>query len=227
MDISEKNRNNIISRWNKIHEVDKEYIRKNSNKFLHLKSRICGFIAGDGNILVDNGSTCRHNTVRFFPDNLSLVKSYGEAILKVYNKIPKIVEKENYFYMTLDSKPVVLDLLSYCEFGKMEWTIPDFVYESEENKIEWLKSFFDCEAYVNGKSIVVKSVNGKSLLKVKELVESFGIETKIYSYNPKNKKWNINYMLYILRKESRRKYRDLIGFNHSTKLKKLNIVLQS
>jgi len=222
MDVSERNRNNVLIRWNRKHKADVDYIKNQENRFSDLKSRICAFLAGDGNILSDNGLTCRHNTIRFFPDHISLVKSFEEALLKVYNKRPKIIKKNNYFFITLDSKPVVLDLLSYCNFGKMNWKIPSFVFNSTKNKIEWLRAFFDCEAYVHKNYISVKSVNQKGMNQIRDLLEEFDITSKIYSYKPKNNNWNINYMLRILKKKDREYYARLIGFNHSIKFKKLN-----
>lgn len=220
MDFSERNRNNVISRWRKIHQKDILFINK--NKFLNLKSRIFGFMAGDGNILLDNGSTCRHNTIRFFPDHLSMVKSFEDAMLKVYNKKPKIKKRINHFEVTLDSKPVVKDLLKYGKFGVSKWNIPPIVFNSKENEIEWLKAYFDCEAYVHPKHIRVKSVNKKGLNQVKRLLSKLGINSKIYEYQPKNINHKTNYMINIGKREDRKKYMDIIGFNHTIKFKKLN-----
>ena len=222
MNLSKRNKNNIISRWNKLHKIDIDYIKNKGNKFPELKSRLFGFIAGDGNILVDNGSTCRHNTIRFFPDHMSMIKSFEEALMKVYNKKPKIKQEIKHFCVTLYSKPIVQDLLKYGKFGTKDWGIPHLVFESRKNKIEWLKAYFDCEAYVHYKHVRVKSINKKGINQVKKLLDEFGINSKIYVYQPKNKNHKTNYMLNIGRKEDRIRYRDLIGFNHTIKLKKLD-----
>lgn len=225
MNISERNKQNIKVRWEKIHQKDIDYIKQ--NKFLELKSRICGFIAGDGNILVSNGTTCTHNTLRFFPDHISMVNAFEEAMIKLYNRKPKIKDKGTYFWVTLDSKPIVHDLLKIGKFGKLKWAIPKLVFKSYKNKIEWLRSFFDCEAHIHKDYIRIQSVNKNGLEQVKSLLKEIGINSKIYIYIPKNKNYNINYILSIHKKEDKKKYLDLIGFNHTIKLKKLKDTLNS
>ncbi|MBS3166793.1 hypothetical protein J4403_01130 [Candidatus Woesearchaeota archaeon] len=83
MNISKRNKQNILSAWKKRHGVDEIYIQRNQNKYFGLKSRICGFMMGEGNILINNGKKCKHNTLRFFPDHYSLVLSFNEDLLKV------------------------------------------------------------------------------------------------------------------------------------------------
>ena len=221
MNLSEKNRKNIISRWNKFHQKTIDFIEQNKHKNLHLLARICGYLAGDGNILVSNGKTCFHNTIRFFPDCVSLIDSFSEALLLVYDKAPKIKKYENYYFITLDSKPVVEDLISYGKFGTLDWEIPSFVLEKDEFKIEWIKAFFDCEAHVTEKQIMVKSVNSFGLARISDTLNGFGISNRIYAYQPKNPNWNKVHCLVIYRKGARHKYFNVIGFNHTKKLKKL------
>jgi hypothetical protein len=227
MDICERNRRNICSAWNKRHKKDYDYIEKTENKFILLKSRLCGFLVGDGNLLSDNGTTCRHNTIRFFPDDISLVNAFNEAMFKAYNKVPKVVKKQGYFYVRLESKPVVQDLMKLGKFGKLRWTVPSFVFEDNKNKIEWLRAYFDCEAHVHDKYIRVQSVNKEGLNNVTALLASLGINFRTYTYQPKNKNHNTVYLLTILRKEDQHKYLDLVGFNHTIKLKKLKSTLKS
>tara|TARA_Y100000310_G_scaffold241244_1_gene245172 strand:- start:94 stop:771 length:678 start_codon:yes stop_codon:yes gene_type:complete len=224
MDLSERNKKNIISAWKKRHKKDIDYINKTKNWFLPLKSRLCGFIAGDGNLLFDNG-TCRHNTLRFYPDHPSLVRSYTKALLKAYNKKPRIKKERNHFSIILDSKPVVNDFLKLGNFGKLNWNIPNFVFKSNQTRIEWLRAFFDCEAHVHKKYIMVKSVNFDGLKQVQGLLDDFKIHSKIYSYEPKNPNHNTNYMLTIYRKDDKKRYLDHVGFNHTIKLKKLRNLL--
>jgi len=223
---SERNRKNIISRWEKIHQKDLKYIEEKGSKFKNLKARICGFIAGDGHILTPTNSS-KHHTVRFFPDHPSLVTSFNFAFSKVYGKMPNIKEKKNHFRVYLDSKPIVKDLIKIGTFGTMTWTIPSFVLENNTNKIEWIRAFFDCEAHIHRKYIRVQSVNRKGLLHLKMLLKDLGINSRIYKYEPKNKNWNTNFMLTIYRKQDKEKYMDIIGFNHTAKFKRLNKILSN
>lgn len=87
---------------------------------------------------------------------------------------------------------------------------------------EWLRAYFDCEGYVGKNVIHIQSVNKKGIEKIHELLKEFNIESKIYKYQRKNKNWNTNYLLYILKKESRLNYLKEIGFNHLIKFQKLS-----
>ena len=190
------------------------------NDFPHLKSRILGYLAGDGSILT--GKNIGRNVIKFFPDDESIIDSYKEAFLKVYDKEPKIFPLKNFYCLVVYSKPISRDLLNCGELSTSNWNIPNFVLNSNENKVEWLRAFFDCEGHVNNKSIDFKSVNKEGTFSIQQLMKSLGISSRIYIYEPKNPNWNTNYMLFINKKEDRLRYRNLIGFNHSTKLKKLN-----
>ncbi|MAG52609.1 MAG: hypothetical protein CMH62_01465 [Nanoarchaeota archaeon] len=225
MDINKRNKLNVISRWKKLQDKDRKFIKNNREKTKHLKSRICGFLAGDGNILKSNNKTCTHNTVRFFPDDKSLVESFNKALSLVYNKEAKIKNKGKFYWVYIDSKVIVEDLLKTTTFDKLNWKVPKI--KTKKEKIEWLKAYFDCEAHVNKKIIVVKSVNKMGLVQVKNLLKEFDITSKIYNYKPKNKNWNTNFILIISKKEDRRKYLKKIGFNHTIKLKKLNKIINN
>ena len=222
MDLSRRNQKNVISRWKKVHQTEKEYILKNKKQTTHFKARILGFIAGDGCILSKSNS--KRYTVKFFPDHVSLVKSFEEAFIQVYNKKPKVKKLNNYYSIEINSKVVVEDLLKEGDFGKLEWGIPLSITRTRD-KIEWLKAFFDSEGHVHKKYIRVQSVNGKGLIKIKTLLDELQIHSRIYSYTPKNKNWNKNYMLTIYRISDKQRYLDLIGFNHTAKLKKLDKIL--
>ena len=206
---------------------DREYIRKNRNKNLHLKSRLLGYIAGDGNILVSGKGKCTHNTLRFYPDNESLITPYEEATKTIYNKKSKIKKEKNYYSLTIDSKPLIEDITSICDLGTYDWKIPDFVLKETANRIEWIKAFFDAEAYVHNKYIRVQSVNSQGLNQIKYILQNLEIHSRIYEYTPANKKHQKVFMLTIYRNESKKRYLDLIGFNHTIKLKKLKATLQN
>jgi intein/homing endonuclease len=221
MNLAKRNRNNAISRWQKIHSQEQKYIDENKDKTKHLKARLLGYIAGDGNILVSGKGKCTHNTLRFYPDHESLIPPFEEAIIKAYNKKLKIRRYSNYFYIWIDSKPLVNDILSFSKLGTLDWELPKKLLKNNKNKIEWLRAFFDAEAHVHKKYIRVQSVNQKGLEEVQGLLKELNIHSKIYYYKPKNPKHNKVFMLTIHRKESQRRYAYLIGFNHMIKLKKL------
>lgn len=227
MNLSERNRKNVISRWRKVHSIDREYISQNKGNSERLKSRLFGYIAGDGNILTAKKGKSTHNTLRFYPDHKSLIVPYEEAIKKVYNKRSKIKQEINYYCLSIDSKPLVEDLNSSGLFGTFNWNIPSFILNKDINKIEWIKAFFDTEAHVHKKYIRVQSVNEIGLNHVQKILGELKIHSKIYEYLPKKERHSKVFMLTIYRKEAKKRYLDLIGFNHTIKLKKLKATLQN
>lgn len=213
MDLAKRNKNNVISRWKKVHDSEREMIVYDS-KYI---SRICGFLAGDG-CLVESRSS-----IRFFPDDESLIGPYVEAMKKVYNKIPSVIKKKNHYEVSITSKVMFEDLVKYCKFSTKKWNLPLEIFKSDEDIIEWIRAFFDAEAHVNmhAKNIKVSSINKDGLIEVKEALIKLGIHSKIYEYSPKNERWSTNYLLIIGRKADLFKYRENIGFNHKSKLSKL------
>lgn len=211
MNISKRNKNNIISRWNKIHSKEISEINHNSKH----KARICGFLAGDGNL------TDKRYYIRFFPDHKSLIGPYMESIKLVYDKEPKIRAKNNHFELTLCSKVVYQDLQKQCDFGIKNWNLPSKLLDNQENSIEWLRAFFDAEGYVNAKHIKVSSINKNGLNQVRNLLKILKIHSRIYSYQSKNKNHNETYQLMIYRKNGMRRYKEIVNFNHILKMGKL------
>lgn len=217
--------NNVYFRWSKTQKKEREFISKNKGKYSILKARLLGYLAGDGNILVGNGKNNFHHTVRFFPDHESMISPYCESCLKLYNKVPKIQKLKNHHYLGIDSKMMVLDLLEEAKFGVEKWEVPFSTLETEDHKKEWLKAFFDCEAYVTNKIIRVQTVNKRGMDQVRQLLTEFGIVSNSYQHVPKNKNWRTNRILIIGTKESRKKYFSEIGFYHSLKQGKLSMTL--
>jgi len=228
MNLSERNKINILCRWKKQHEKELNWIKSQKNTDF-LKARICGYLAGDGNISIrkEKSSTKTHYEIRFFPDHASLIKPYMNAFEKTYNKTPSIFKENNHYVLRINSKIVVYDLLSLCSFGLKSWSIPTF--DSKKCKIEWLRAMFDSDAYVGNKNVRLKTVNGLGIESVKKLLNEFDIKSsKIYQYKPKKRRWSINYILDIRRKESLKKFSELIGFNHKIKEGKLlNLIEKS
>lgn len=139
MDFTERNRVNIKARWKKVHESERKNIKFNP-KYL---SRLCGFLAGDGCLVKTR------NSIRFFPDDESLIGPYLEAMKSVYGKEASIKQLKNHFEISITSKVIFEDLMKYCEFSTKKWNVPFSLLKTEENIIEWLKAFFDAEAHVN------------------------------------------------------------------------------
>lgn len=189
-----------------------------SNKFL---SRLCGFLIGDGSISVYYGNNIPSYEIRFYPDNLCVAKLYIKTLRQIYGKIPKLKNLGKYFSARIKSKFICKHLTNITSFKSLSWKIPKKILSSREDKIEFIKAYFDCEAYVGKRMIQVQSVNSTGLNQIRKLLKEFEINSKIYKYVRKNRHWNPQYILCVLQKDSRKKYLNDIGFNHPNKLQKL------
>lgn len=220
MDIKDRNRKVAVSRWSKVHSAEKSKMKVDNCA----KSRICGFLAGDGSILVrkDNNGKL-HYVVRFFPDHESLAKIFEKDFHYLYGKHPRLVKKRNHFELICYSKPIVEDLMAAGNFGVERWRVPSFVLEDKQYKLEWLRSFFDSEAYVGENYIKLQTVNKSGMADVVRLLTDFGLIPSEYTYEPKNKNWNKVYIL-ILNKGESSKFLGKIGFGHKLKMEKLRTI---
>jgi len=221
MNRSQHNKLVAISRWKKVQEKETDFVRKNSVQNRHLKMRLLGYLAGDGYVAARKDGV--HHMIRFFPDHESLIKPFAEASQIVYNKNPTIKKLKNHYQLSIYSKVAVLDLLEGGDLRSLAWRVPDF--NNKQEKVEWLRAFFDSEASVVGKRISLGSVNEKGVKQIQTLLCEFEIDSKVYKYVQKNKKWNDVSFLVIIRKESIKNYFKEIGFNHSIKAEKLKRVL--
>lgn len=196
-------------------------LKKDKNKVI--LSRLCGFIAGDGTLSIRNDGKNMHYDLRFYPDDLYLAKIFVDTFFKLYDKYPRIKKTGNFYTVDVCSKLACNHLKSVSSFGTLSWIIPSNLFISNKSKIEFIRAFFDCEAYVSkSKNVIqVQSVNKSGLYSLMNLLEEFGIICKMYTYERKNKNWNTNYLLTILGKENVIKFARLIGFNHSIKQTKL------
>jgi len=220
MNLSERNKANIMSRWEKIHSEE----RKNINIDYLVLSRLCGFLAGDGSLIIgeEKNRKAMRYSVRFYPDTLELANLFVDSFEKVYGKVPRVKKLKNYFRVSITSKVAALHLKDIASFGTMNWNIPSFILDSGEHIVEFVRAFYDCEGYVGKNRIDVQSVNKEGLLSVKNLLNELRIDSKFYTYERKNPNWNTNYILVISRKENIINFARLIGFNHSVKRMKLN-----
>lgn len=219
MSFSERNRNVAISRWSKIHSKVRI-----SKKFSKEKSAINAYLCGDGNISIREKGF--HYDIRFFIDDLYLARRLVYLFEKEFKISPalrkmksKLSEKEvGYYKVEICNKPACLHLLSLGSYGSLDWQIPPNLLKKHE--AEWLKCFFDCEAYVNSsnRQIQLKSVNGPGLKSVKRLLEKFNIFPKLYGpYKQKGRNHNPYYFLNILGKDNLSSYFSQIGFYHPKK----------
>lgn len=222
--LSERNRKVAIARWSKVFNHNSERIRLNSSEYPKLKARLIGYFMSDGSITILKARDKRvHHSGCFYPDDIGMIEAFLEAFLPIYGFIPKIAYLKNHYSIRFDSKAIIYDLLTNGSFRSLEWRMPNF--NTKEETLEFIKAFFDSEAYVGKNCIRAESVNKYGLEQVKEALSAFGIESRIYSYERSNKNWNINYILNIGKIENINKYARTIGFYHNRKQDKCQRIL--
>jgi intein/homing endonuclease len=162
-----------------------------------------------------------HHSFAFYPDHYSLLPPFLEAVKYLYLESPRIEDLHTYYRIKVCSQAACLDLLKVGQYGSLTWVVPFELLTTLELKREWLRAFFDCEAYVGKAHIRVQSVNRQGLHNIGALLGEFGIECKFYTYTRKQVTWNVNYILNISKIDSRRRFLKEIGFNHANKQEKL------
>jgi len=213
----------LKNRWKKEHAKVKINPRLSKEKIA-----INAYLCGDGWIKIrkeKNRKNAIHYEIRIFQKNLELAKRIVRLFKKEFNITPTIKEGKGCFYVQIKNKPVCLNLISLGNYGGLEWNIPKNL--NKEFLIEWIKCFFDCEAYVNhvSRTIQVKSINHDGLVNIQKALEVLGINSRVYGpYKQKSKKHNDYSMLTILKNEVI-KYKNLINFYHPDRRKKLNNIV--
>ncbi len=225
MELNEINRAKVKKRWSKVHSAEEILIRENKKGNGHLKARVHGYLCGDGSVSIRKekrrSGDVHHADIRFYPDHESLIRTFTEAFCRIYVKKPAVRDMGKFYFLTLTSMTAAKDLLADGSMTSLGWRVPEWVVSNERNSKEWIRAFFDCEAYVGKADLRVQSVNQPGLRQVAGMLRNFGIASREYSYQRKNKNWNTNYHLVIAKREDRKAFLNLIGFNHAVKLEKL------
>jgi len=207
-------------------EINTELTHK---EFSLLKSRICGYLAGDGGVYIrkQKNSPIVHYEIKFAPNTHKVAKIFQKAFSRLYKIRMPIRNLGNYYILRVKSKVAVFDLLKTSRFGTKKWRVPFRIIKSKRNKIEWMKAFFDSEGSVGKRSIQIQSVNKIGIKQVQKLLKSLGINSKVYSYKREQKNWSINYILCINRKEDRFKFIKLVNSNNPNKREKMQKMLRA
>ena len=164
------------------------------------KARIHGYLCADGNVRQYNKS----GEIRFFTNEKALTEIFRKSIEEVYGVIPYLSpsspQNRGCFEVRTKRKEIFQDLLKYGKFGIHSWMPPTEIFDDKKATREWIKAFFDGEAYINLKKvrIQVKSVNGKGLRLVCDLLlKHFDVHAKLYGpYRQRNSNHTPYYQLY-------------------------------
>lgn len=219
---SELQRQRVLIRWRKRDEKESETTVVDKRQRNILLARVIAYIQGDGCLIV---RPLKHEGFRydicFYPDNIHVAELFSDTYLQLYGRLPKIKPEINHYRIRVVHKKAGKELTELAKFYGLDWELPYSVLDSSESKKEWLKAFFDSEAYVGKRTIVVNSVNKKGLQQVQQLLNELEIQSRLYEYHRKQKNWNTNYILSIMRIGDRQNFLKRVGFNHPAKQEKL------
>lgn len=208
-------------RWDKIHS--KIIIKSKMSKE---KVAIMAYISGDGYLGIRKNYF--HYDINIALDSLFLARRVLKLFKKEFNVIPQIKKVDSsikgglgYYTVRISNKPICLHFLSIGKYSGLNWKIPSNINNGLIS--EWIKCYFDCEAYVNlyNKQIQVKSVNSLGLNEIRRKLQLFKINSKIYGPYKNGKNHNTYDMLIISGEDNLKRYQKLIGFYHPDKRKRL------
>jgi len=159
--------------------------------------------------------------IGFRNTNPVLLKDFQIKFLRVFKLKPhiyrnrcRIGSKEIYYLLTRKSG----------SFYSKDWVLPDL------KKVflrHWLRSYFDCEAWVTvrarqNRSIGLDSINGKGLLQIQGALSRFDIKSSIKKRSNRN-----IFTLTIFGKENLLRFQKEINFLHPAKKEKLINAIKS
>lgn len=215
-----KNRDIALARWAKVRKKEEQRIRSDPEA-LRMKAAICGFLAGDGSVQYRKERSYYRSQIDFFPDDSLMKNKYLEAVRYVYGKKPSTIIRDNVFNVRIASNTILRDIRHIADFGLYKWTLPYSLFSIEGTREAWLRAFFSAEAYVSKKYVRIQTVNKKGMLSISKVLEELGIEHKYYEYKPKNINHSLVSIICIIKRDSRLRFLENIGFWHSRKTKQL------
>jgi len=221
-------RNSLVARrrWTRIHDLEHARIRTDEQAMC-MKAALCGFIAGDGNVVHRVEETYERWKITFFPDDQYMLRTFEHFISSIYNKKLSIIEEINFYSVQLTSKSTAIDLLELGCFSTNDWLIPEFVLDTKYYLIAWIRAFYSAEAYVSNAVIRVQTINKQGMKQLSQALKSLDIIHRTYTYTPKKKNHSQVYIIIISNYAMRIKYEKLIGFWHQKKTQALRKALHS
>tara|TARA_B100001971_G_C18108256_1_gene492722 strand:+ start:108 stop:950 length:843 start_codon:yes stop_codon:yes gene_type:complete len=176
---------------------------------------IHGYLCSDGYV-IKNSDTQKHKYyhIGLRNTNETLLKDFQLKFDRVFGLKPTITNgrssihnKELYYFLTKD--------FSYYSY---EWKLPDI---NKENLIYWLRTFFDCEGWVENQPAKSRLIgadccNEDDLWNIKKALNKLDIESQI-----KKRKGRTIWRLTICNIANLKRFHKTIKFLHPDKNKKL------
>lgn len=189
--------------------------------------RIISHLLGDGTVSI--GRNGEINASYYNQDEV-LMNSFIEDTNKIFNTgYLKIKFNKTTPFVRLPTPASLLLLYYINDFGSKTSRIPNFIMQgSFEFKSEFLKAFFDDEAYVKfnppHRYIEMALANKFLINDLKYLLNTFGIKFSKTYY--KTQRGFDSYYFYIRGNSNLRTFSEKIGFTHSSKRYKLSQILK-
>ncbi|MBI2663427.1 hypothetical protein HYX15_02745 [Candidatus Woesearchaeota archaeon] len=191
-------------------------------------SSIHGNLCGDGSVylykeartLKDINRYNRKNPIRirygitYTNNHRELIHIFKNNFKKLFPDIKFDWSRQN--EIKIRNKKIVKFFLNFGEYGSNKWRIPNNIKNGSKSiKVAWLRSFFDDEATITGRRIIVSSINKEGVQEISSLLDSLKIKNRFVHYLTKS-----NIVVYDIKR-----YYKLIGFNHRLKLNKLKRII--
>jgi len=150
-------------------------------------ARVHAHLCGDGSVCIWKTKEKDRNftaIVGYYNKNQKLLEKFRKDFSKIFGVKMKMRNNRD---VSIRSIRIFKELTS--EFGKFnsrEWRISKIIKDSSEDvKLEWLKAFFEDEAYHEKRydRLKIKSMNNNGLKDVKEMLDSLDINSNITGPN--------------------------------------------
>jgi len=142
-------------------------------------SRIHAHLCGDGSVFIFKTKEKDRNFrggVGYYNKNQLLLNKFREDFNKLFGV--KMKMRKNREVIIRSVKRAKWFIKTFGEFGSKKWRIPKEIKNSNKKiKLEWLKAFFENEAYDEKRynRLKIKSMNQIGLMDAKEILDSIGI----------------------------------------------------
>ncbi|MEA2038062.1 MAG: LAGLIDADG family homing endonuclease [Nanoarchaeota archaeon] len=184
---------------------------RNYQKLIPEKAYILGVLCGDGYI-----------DKNFLKLEIRRDTDFIEEFIRCFEKVYGIeysyyyYKRRNSYICNISSKIICKDLLSYGNFGTMNWRVPKNILNTNNKilKSYFLRGVYDSEGYVGKDRVEFTSSSNNAIKGISYLLKQLGIKHRIY----KGSKYSV---ISIFKKEYRRIFNELVGFTIKRKMERL------
>ncbi len=191
-------------------------------KFTPNLASLHAYLCADGYVIT-NPPTQKHVYYHIGLRNtcLELLEDFQRKFEQVFKLRPHMMDGR----CKIGSKKIYFLLTAEFSFYSREWTLPSL---SRRSLVAWLRSFYDCEGWVEvqprkSRLIGVESINYSGLLSIKNALFSLGILSGSITPHKNRSIWRLS----VCGKENLQRFQQRIGFLHPLKKKKLEQALLS